>query len=201
MVKSFDDVFRREFVVAGSGGTTSTYPVLLNAVLGTRFKVVSGYPGTAEGNLAMERGEVDGSGAITWASVKATEAEALRDNKLRILVQFGLSKHKELPNVPWIFDYARNDADRAALNLVLGTQEFGQPYLVAQGVPDSVVNALRAGFDATMADPAFRGEALTRRLDLDPTPGGEILSIVENIYRTPPDVVNRVRRIMENVGR
>jgi hypothetical protein len=98
-VQSFDQVFQREFVVAGAGGTSTTYPVLLNGVLGTRFKVVSGYAGTAEGNLAMERREVDGNGGITWASVKATQAQALRSNQLRILVQFGLARHKELPVV------------------------------------------------------------------------------------------------------
>ncbi len=196
-IASFDDVFRREFVVAGSGGTTNSYPVLINAVLGTRFKVVSGYPGTAEGNLAMERGEVDGIGAITWASVKATEARALANHDVRILLQFGLAKHRELPDVPWIFDYARNDADRAALTLVLGTQEFGRPYLVAQGVPDPVVAALREAFDETMKAADFRADAKKRGLDLDPTTGAEIQATVDQIYKTSPDIVSRVAKILE----
>jgi hypothetical protein len=200
-VTRFDDVFRQEFVVAGSGGTSNIYPVLLNGVLGTRFKLVSGYPGTAEGNLAMQRGEVDGNGGITWASVKATQAEALRDKNLRILVQFGLTKHKDLPNVPWIFDYARNEQDRAALTLVLSTQEFGRPYLVAQGVPDGVVSVLRRAFDETMKSTDFRVEAGRRGLDLDPTTGGEIQSLVENIYKTRPEVVSRVRKLLENAAR
>lgn len=200
-VAKFDDLFRRDFLVAGSGGSTSTYPALLNAVLGTRFKIVAGYPGTAEGNLAMERGEVEGNGGITWASLKATEARALADNNLKLLVQFGLTKHKELPNVPWIFDYARNAPDRAALNLVLTTQEFGRPYLVAETVPDAAVVLLRNAFDETMKDPAFRVETGRRGLDLDPATGAEIQTRVADIYRTDPAVIARVRKIFEAVGR
>ena len=195
-IASFEDVFRRDFLVAGSGGTTNSYPVLVNAVLGTRFKVVSGYPGTSEGNLAMERGEVEGIGAITWASVKATQARALANHDLRVLVQFGLAKHPELANVPWIFDYARNDADRAALRLVLASQEFGRPYLVADGVPAAVVAALRNAFDETMKAADFRADAAKRGLDLEPTRGAEIQATVDDIYKTRPDVIARVAKIL-----
>ena len=200
-ILTFDDLFQHELVVAGSGGSTNTYPALLNAVLGTRFKVVSGYPGTAEGNLAMQRGEVDGNGAITWASVKATQADALRDKSLRLLVQFGLSKHRELAGVPWVFDYARKDADRAALMLLLSTQEFGRPYLVAEGVPETAVAVLRKAFDETMKSAEFRADAARRGLDLDPTTGAEIQTIVENIYKTQPNIVSRVRTILDSAAR
>jgi tripartite-type tricarboxylate transporter receptor subunit TctC len=200
-VRTFGDLFKQPLVVAGSGGSTNTFPALLNAVLGTCFKIVSGYAGTAEGNLAMERGEVDGNGAITWASVKATQTEALRDKRLRILVQFGLSRHRELPNVPWIFDYARNEADRAALTLLLSTQEFGRPYLVADGVPDAAVRSLRMAFDETMRSPEFRADAMRRGLDLDPATGVEIQTIVENIYKTRAEIVNRVRKILDTAAR
>jgi len=200
-IQTFDQVFQRDLLVAGAGGSTSSYPALLNGVLGTRFKVVAGYAGTAEGNLAMERREVDGNGAITWASVKVTQAPALKDKRLRILVQFGLARHKELPDVPWIFDYVRNDADRAALNLVFGTQEFGRPYLVAEGVPDATVGILRAAFARTMSSSEFRADAARRGLDLDPTTGAEIQGVVEEIHRTPPDVIDRVRRLLESTAR
>jgi hypothetical protein len=166
-------------------------------VLGTKFKVITGYAGAAEGNLAMERREVDGNGSITWASLKATQSQALRDKRLRILVQFGLTKHKELPDVPWIYDYVRNDADRAALNLMFGTQEFGRPYLVAEGVPDATVAILRVAFNATMSSAEFRAEAARRGLDLDPITGEEIEHEVESIQRTPADVVDRVRKILD----
>jgi tripartite-type tricarboxylate transporter receptor subunit TctC len=200
-VQSFEQVFQREFVVAGSGGTSSTYALLLNGVLGTRFKLVAGYAGTAEGNLAMERREVDGNAAITWASVKATQPQALRDKQLRILVQLGLSKHAELPDVPWVYDFVRNDADRAALNLVFGTQEFGRPFIVAEGVPDPIVAALRTAFDATMSAPDFRADAARRMLDLDPATGVEIQRLVLDIHRTPPAVVDRVRKLLDPAAR
>jgi tripartite-type tricarboxylate transporter receptor subunit TctC len=200
-VQTFDQVFQREFLVAGAGGSTTSYPAVLNGVLGTRFKVVAGYAGTAEGGLAMERGEVDGNGAITWASVKVTQAQALRDKQLRVLVQFGLAKHKELPDVPWIYDYVRNDADHAALDLVFGPQEFGRPYLVAEGVPDATVGILRTAFDRTMSSVEFRSDAARRGLDLDPTTGAEIQGVVEDIHRTPAAVIDRVRKLLEATAR
>ena len=200
-VQRFDQVFRSDFLVAGAGGSSTSYPALLNGVVGTRFKVVAGYAGTAEGNLAMERREVDGIGAITWASVKATQPQALRDKRLGILVQFGLARHAELPDVPWVYDYVRNDADRAALNLVFGTQEFGRPYLMAEGVPDATVTVLRTAFERTIASAEFRTDAMRRGLDLDPTTGAEIEGLVEEIHRTPSAVVDRVRKLLENAAR
>ena len=200
-VQTFDEVFQKDFLVAGAGGSTTSYPAVLNGVLGTRFKVVAGYAGTAEGNLAMERREVNGNGAITWASVKVTQTQALRDKRLRILVQFGLAKHKELSDVPWIYDYVRNEADRAALNLEFGTQEFGRPYLVAEGVPDATVGILRAAFDRTMASAEYRTDAARRGLDLDPTTGTDIQGVVEEIHKTPADVIDRVRKLLEGTAR
>jgi tripartite-type tricarboxylate transporter receptor subunit TctC len=198
---TFPQVFDREFVVAGSGGSSSTYPVLLNGVLGTRFKVVAGYAGTTEGGLAMERGEVQGIAAITWASLKATQPAALRNRQLRILVQYGMRKHPELMNVPWIYDYVRNDSDRAALDLVLRTQEFGRPFIVADGVSAAMVSVLRAAFDQTMSSAEFRADAARRQLDIDPVSGAEVERIVDQILRTSPSVIDRVRTLLEAVPR
>jgi tripartite-type tricarboxylate transporter receptor subunit TctC len=188
-VQKFDEVFEREFLVAGSGGSSTTYPMLLNGVLGTKFKVIPGYAGTAEGNLAMERREVDGNGAITWASLKATQPQLLRDKKVHVLVQFGLTKHRELAGVPWVYD------------LMFGTQEFGRPYLVAETVPEATVAVLRAAFNATMSSAEFRADAARRGLDLDPTTGEEIQREAERIQRTPQPVVDRVRKILDPAAR
>ncbi len=199
-VKTFDDAFKQELIVSGTGGSTNSYPVLTNAVLGTKFKVVSGYNGTAAGLLAVERGEVDGNVGITWASVKATQSARLREGKLKVFVQFGLKKHAELPDVAWIFDYTHNAADRAALNLVLGNQEFGRPYIAPQGTPDSVVAILRKAFDETMADPEFLADAERRKLDIDPTSGVEIQSIIEELHRAPPEVIARIKPIFDQAA-
>jgi tripartite-type tricarboxylate transporter receptor subunit TctC len=196
-VKNFDDAFKQELIVSGTGGSTNSYPVLTNALLGTKFKVVSGYNGTAAGLLAVERGEVDGNVGITWASVKATQTAALRDGKLKVFVQFGLKKHVELPDVAWIFDFAHGPADRAALNMVLGNQEFGRPYIAPQGTPEPIVAILRKAFDETMADPDFLADAERRKLDIDPTTGVDIQSIIEELHKAPPDIIARVKPILE----
>lgn len=194
--KTFDDAFKNELVVAGSGGSTDQYPLFTNGLLGTKFKIVSGYPGTKEGFLALERGEVTGNVGITWASLKATEGEWIRDKKVRVFVQFGLTKHPELPNVSWIYDYAKNDDDRAAMNLIFAAQEFGRPYAVAPGVPSAVVKTLRDAFDATMQDKEFLVEAAKRKLDLDPVGGVNIQSIMDEMYKASPKTITRVKGIL-----
>jgi tripartite-type tricarboxylate transporter receptor subunit TctC len=199
-VKVMADTQKIEIPVAGTGGTTSTYPVITNAILDTKFKVVQGYPGTAQGMLAMERGEVDGLIGITWASIKATQAAALRDGKIRLLAQFGLRKHPELPSVPLVLDLAKTQEDQAAMRLVFSAQEVGRPWVAPEGVPPKTVAILRKAFDDTMADPEFRADAAKRKLDLDPTPGTEIQSVVENIFKTPPAVVERIKPFLAEGG-
>ncbi len=163
----------------------------------TKFKVVAGYQGTAQGMLAMERGEVDGMIGITWASIKATQAAALRDGKIRLLAQFGVRKHPELPNIPLVLDAAKTPEDKAALRLVFSSQDVGRPWVVPEGVPAQTVAILRKAFDDTMADPEFTADAAKRKLDLDPTSGVEIQAVVEDIFKTPPAVVERIRPFLE----
>jgi tripartite-type tricarboxylate transporter receptor subunit TctC len=196
--KAFDDAFKMELVVAGSGGSTDTYPDFTNGLLDTRFKVVSGYKGTKEGMLAMERGEVTGNVGITWASLKATGGDWVGKQQVRVFVQFGLTKHPELPDVPWIYDYARNDDDRAAMDLVFASQEFGRPYIAPPGVPAPIIAILRKAFDDTMDDPAFQAEAAHRQLDLEPVGGAEIQKIMDKIYTASPAVIERVKKILDN---
>jgi tripartite-type tricarboxylate transporter receptor subunit TctC len=196
-VKSIADAQKLEIPVAGTGGSTSTYPVISNAVLNTKFKVVQGYQGTAQGALAMERGEVDGMIGITWASIKGTQAAALRDGKLRLVAQFALRPHPELPNIPLVLDAAKSPEDKAALRLVFSAQEVGRPWVVPEGVPEKVVAILRKAFDDTMADPEFRADAAKRKLDLEPTSGADIQDVVDEIFKTPPSVVERIRPFLK----
>jgi tripartite-type tricarboxylate transporter receptor subunit TctC len=199
-VKTLQDTQTNEVLVAGTGGSTNAYPVVSNAVLNTKFKVISGYQGTAQGMLAVERGEVDGIVGITWASVKGTQQAALRDGKLRVIAQFGLRKHPELANIPLVLDLAKTPEDQAAMRLVFSAQELGRPWMAPEGVPPQLIAILRKAFDDTMADPAFRAEAEKRKLDLEPTPGAEIQGIVEDIYKTPPAVVDRIKPFLEQVA-
>jgi tripartite-type tricarboxylate transporter receptor subunit TctC len=197
-VKSFEDVLRNELIVAGTGGATNFYPLFVDAILGAKIKMIPGYQGTKQGMLAMERGEVGGNVGITWASVKATNGSWLREEKIRVFVQFGMKKHPELPEVSWIYDYARNDDDRAAMDLAFGNSEFGRPFIAPPGVPDEVVEILRNAFEDTMGDPEFRAEADKRQLDLEITRGSEIQSLIEKIYKTSPTVVERVKKIVQS---
>ena len=197
-IKTIADAQTIEIPVAGTGGSTTTYPVIANAVLGTKFKVVAGYQGTAQGALAMERGEVDGMIGITWASIKATQAQALRGGKLRLITQFGVRKHPELPQLPLVIDSAKTSEDKAALRLVFSSQEVGRPWVLPEGVPARTVAILRKAFDDTMADPDFRADAQKRKLDLDPTPGTELQEVVEEIFKTPASVVERIRPFLES---
>jgi tripartite-type tricarboxylate transporter receptor subunit TctC len=199
-IKTFDDLFQQELIVAGTGGSTNLYPVLTNAILGTRIKMIPGYQGTKQGMLAMERGEVAGNIGITWASLKATEGSWLREGKIRMIIQYGLEKHPELPSVPWIYDYAKNDTDRAAMDLSFGNQEFGRPFLAPPGVPEVVVDTLRTAFENTINDPEFRADAEKRQVDIEFTSGAEIQALIEKFYETPPSVVERIKGILERTA-
>lgn len=194
-VTTFAQAFDREMILGGSGGATNTFPTLTNFVLGTKFKIVMGYPGTREVNIAMERGEVQGIGAITWASVKATMSDKLRAKEVVIVGQYGAQKHAELPDVAHVPSFAKTPDDQAALRLLFATQEFGRPYIAAPGTPSDIAKLLQSSFMATMNDPAFLADAKQRGLDIDPMQGADIQALVEDLYKTPPDVVERVRPI------
>ena len=199
-VTRFEQAFTREMIIGGSGGATNTFPTLTNAILGTKFKIVSGYPGTREVNLAMERDEVHAIGAITWASVKATMTDRLATKKIVVVGQYGLKKHPELPDVPLVLSFAKTDDQRAALLLPLATQEFGRPYVAAPDIPPAIAQALRDSFWKTMQDPEFLADAKARSLDIDPASGDEIQRLVEQLYKTPPAVVERMRAVFADTG-
>jgi Uncharacterized protein conserved in bacteria len=148
----------------------------------------------------MERGEVDGMIGITWASIKATQAAALRDGALRLVAQFAIRKHPELPNIPLVLDSAKTPEDKAALRLVFSSQEVGRPWVAPDGVPPQVIAILRKAFDDTMADPDFKADAAKRKLDLDPTSGADIQAVVEDIYKTPLAVIERIKPFLGEGG-
>jgi tripartite-type tricarboxylate transporter receptor subunit TctC len=200
-VREFGQAMETELIVGGSGGASNSFPAISNAVLGTKFKIVSGYPGTRESNLAMERGEVQGIAGITWASVKATMGDLLASKKLVVVGQYGSKKHPELPDVAHVPSFAKTPDERAALLLLFATQEFGRPYIAPPGLPADIAEALRTSFLKTLEDPEFVAEAKKRGLDIEATPGAEIQALVEQLYATPPDIVERVRKIFAETGK
>ena len=201
-VKTLDDARKIEVTMGATGfNTSSQYPTVLNATAGTKFKVIFGYPGGNEINLAMERGEVGGRGSNAWASYKSTRPDWIKDNKINILVQIGLRKAPDLPNVPLLMETATNDVDRAALRLLSAPTTIGRPFFAPPNVPADRVKALRAAFDAMIKDKAFLDEAQKLNLDIDPVSGEELQKIVADIIDAPAPVKKRLADILSLVER
>ena len=198
-VASLDEVRTKELIVGAQapGSTQYDYPMLLNHLFGFRFKVVTGYQSTAKINLALESGEVHGTLA-NWSTIKALSSHWLEEKKVRIIAQLALKKHPDLPAVPLVLDLARSDTDRQALMLALARLEYGRPFFLPPNVPPARVAALRRAFDATMKDPAYLAEAEKLKIDVEPLAGEQVAALVEQVSRTAPDTVARVRAAMEN---
>ncbi len=196
-VKTIEDAKKQEVAVGATGGSTSSqYPLAMNAVLGTKFKVIMGYPGGNDINLAMERGEVAGRGSNSWASWKATRPEWLKENKINILAQIGLRKSPDLPDVPLLMELGATPEDRAVLRLLSAPSQIGRPIYTTPGVPEDRVKALRDAFEATMKDAAFLEDAKKAGLDIDPVSGAELQQVVQEIVDTPEAVAKRLAGII-----
>ena len=145
----------------------------------------------------MENGEVAGRGSNSWASYKATKPDWIRDKKMNVLVQIGLQKAKDLPDVPLLMDLAKNDEDRAALKLLSAPPDIGRPVFAPPGVPADRVKALRDAFDATMKDAAFLEAAKREGLDIDPVSGEQLQKIVNEILAAPQAVRDRLAALID----
>jgi tripartite-type tricarboxylate transporter receptor subunit TctC len=198
-VRSLEDLRSRELIVGAQapGSTQYDFPMLANGLFGFKFKVITGYESTPKIHLAMERGEVEGNGATNWTTLKLLNSDWIEQKKIRVLVQWGLKKHPELPDVPLILDIAKTDADKQALRLALARLEYGRPFFLPPGVPPERIAALRQAFDAAMKDPALLAEAEKSKIEIDPLTGGEVAELVRQVIATPADVVARVRAAIE----
>jgi tripartite-type tricarboxylate transporter receptor subunit TctC len=198
-VQSLDELRRTELIVGAQapGSTQYDFPVLANQIFGYKFKVVTGYESTPKIHLAMERGEVSGNGATNWTTLKLLNSNWIEEKKVRVLAQWGLKKHPDLPDVPLVLDLAKSDADKQALRLGLARLEYGRPFFLPPGVPADRVEALRRAFDAAMKDPALLAEAEQSKIEIEPLTGEEVADLVRQVNATPPEVVARVRAAME----
>ena len=194
--QTLQDVLKMEMIVGSSGGATYDFPMLSNAILGTKFKIISGYKGTKEIGLSMERGEVQGNAGTTWSSIKTQHTDWLKDKKIRVFVQYSRTPHPEIPDVPVMLSLAKNEADRQALNLAFARQDFARPYVAPPALPADRTAALRSAFNTTMADKVFLDDAAKRRLEIAPLKAEEMVALIEEIYKTPKDVVERVQNII-----
>jgi tripartite-type tricarboxylate transporter receptor subunit TctC len=197
-IKTIDDAKQREVTVGATGGSTSSqYPKAMNALIGTRFKIVLGYPGGNDVNLALERGEVEVRGSNSWTSWKATRPDWIAEKKINILVQIGLTKAPDLPGVPLLMELGRNDEDRRLLRLLSASTHIGRPIFTSPGVPADRVAALRTAFDTMMHDPAFLEDAKREKFDIEPTTGQAMQDVVAEMMSAPVGEKERLRKIIE----
>jgi tripartite-type tricarboxylate transporter receptor subunit TctC len=198
-IKTIQDVMQRELVVGATGIASGSYlyPYALNQLVGTKFKIVTGYPGGNDINLAMERGEVGGRGSNSWASWKSTRPQWLAEKKINILVQVGIKRNSELPDVPTMQDLGKNELDKRVLTFISVDSAISRPLVTSPGVPPDRVEALRRAFDATMKDPAFLAEAENSKTDINPMTGEEAQKIAEATINTPAEVLARANALIE----
>lgn len=204
-IKRLEDLFTTESTVGGTGAGADTdfFPLLMNALFGTKYKVISGYPGGNEVNLAVERGELHGRCGWSYSSVKSTRAEWFKDRPfMKILVQMSLKKHPEIPEVPLVMELAKTEEQVQLARVVFSRQTMGRPFAIPPQVPADRVAALRTAFDKTMVDPDFLGETDKASVEINnPTTGEEVQALVAEILKTSPDLARKLASIIEDASR
>jgi tripartite-type tricarboxylate transporter receptor subunit TctC len=192
--KEMKDLFEHELVVGSSNPTTEYMPLFLNNVLGTKFKIISGYKSSNDVYLALDRGEVQGRVSNGWAGDQGVLKPWVETNKVRLLAQLSTAKSSLFPNVPLITDFARNERERQAMELILAAQLWGRPFAMAPEVPEARFQAVRKAFAEMTKDGEFLADAKKVGIDIDIVTGDEIDTLLRRVYATPPDIVQLVRK-------
>jgi len=199
-VKTFRDAFDKELILGASneGGATRDFAAMLNNILGTKFRLVTGYPGSSEIILAIERDEVQGTCGLGWSSIIPQRARLLDSGRMRVIAQLASRGHREMDRlgVPLAIDFAKTDDDRKVMNLFYSQLMFGRPYILPPGVPADRVAALRKAFMDTFRDRDVIAEAARMQLDVDALSGDEVQAEVAKAYATPPAIVERTRQAL-----
>ena len=198
-VKTIEDATKKEILMGGTGAGSNSvlYPTIFNNMLGTKFKVIMGYRSTGDVNLATERGEVQGRAGETFNVLTANDADWLRDKKINILVQIGREKEKGFEYVPLATEFAKDQATRDVLQVFGDVIALGRPYMAPPGIPADRLAALRMGFDEAMKDPAMLADAQKARLDISPTSGTKLQSVVADMMKTNAEVLARVKAVID----
>jgi tripartite-type tricarboxylate transporter receptor subunit TctC len=197
-IATFEDVLTKPLTIGSTGVGDDTYqfPAVMNAVLGTKFKIVTGYPGGNDVSLALERGEVEGRCGWSWSSIKATRMDWIESKKIIVLVQMSLSKHADLPDVPLIMDLAKTDEQRQIFKLIFARQVMGRPFAAPPGLPHDRLAALRQAFAETMTDREFLDDAENGKFEINPVSGERLEALVKEVYQTPPQVTKKAAAIL-----
>jgi len=198
-VKTLQDATATEIILGASATSSDSYvlAMLSNNLLGTRFKVVHGYAGAAEVDLAVENGEVQGEAGKDWTTLTATRPQWIRDKKINILVQMGMNGHAELKGVPMAIELARTADDRRVMEVVFAKFGMSRPFLAPPGIAPERLAALRRAFDATMRDGAFLDEAQRLGMEVNPVRGEDVQALVTRIMGTPAELAQRARAALK----
>lgn len=199
---TIEDVMKNEMLVGGTGPNidTETTPRMLNALIGTKFKIISGYPGSTDATLAMERGEVQGMGDWSWSNVKTRRPDYLREHKIRVLLQVATEKLPDLQDVPLAMDYVKNDDDRKVMELFLAQKSAARPVVAPPGIPADRVAAMRAAFDKMIDDEAFMKDAHAAKLEVDPAKADSIEKVIKLFASTSEETGKRLKDAIDPKG-
>ena len=197
-VKTLEDARKREITIPANGAnsTPSFYARLLNETLGTKMRIILGYPGQNEMYTAMERGEVDGNSSVFYSSLVATRPAWLRENQIRMLVQYGLEKSTELGDTPFAPDLVTSADDKLLMYAAFAPLAVGRPYAMPPGVPPERVKAMQEAFFAMFSDPEFIKDAERQKLDVStPRSGAQLMEVIRTAYAMPEHIVARLRKL------
>ena len=196
-VQTMQELFTKELIVGGAarGSAPADYPVVANEVLGTKFKLVTGYRGNEELDLAMERGEISGNAGLGWVSAKNGNAEWLKSGKAKIIAQYGFRAHPDIPDVP-VFPLPEKAADRQILEILYARDETGRPFFGPPELPKAQLTTLRRSFEAMLKDAGFIAETTKLNLVIDPVTGEQLEELARRLAATPPEVAERARKML-----
>ncbi len=196
-VKKIDDAYREPLIICSTGSASQLRWTMLKRLLGLKLKLVTGYKGTGDGLVAMERGEVEAL-SMPWTVFRILRADWLRDKKVNVLLQTGLDKAPDLPEVPRLVDLARNDEQRQILELFSQPEKIGRSLTAPPGVPAERIAQLRSAFAATLKDPGFIADAARIRIDLSPLPGEQLQAIIDRSFDYSPAIVAQAEALAQN---
>jgi tripartite-type tricarboxylate transporter receptor subunit TctC len=192
-VKAWPDILQHEVTMGGlgPGADPDVHAMLYKSVFGAKMRLVTGYPGTTDAVLAMERGEIDGLCGLSWSTLTSRHAREMKEKKINLLVQAALKKQPELPDVPLVTELTQEREKLQILKLFIATQEMARPFAAPPDMPPERKAALIAAFDATMKDPEFLAEAAKLSMDVNPLGARGIDEIMADLYATPKPVLDK----------
>jgi tripartite-type tricarboxylate transporter receptor subunit TctC len=199
-IKTWNDMLTRPFTMGGlgAGADPDMFALMFKNIFGAKLKLVTGYPGTNDVALAMERGEVDGMCGLSWSTVKTRHLDWVAAKKVNIPVQAGLTKEAEIPDVPVVTEFVKGEEQMQIVRLILASQEMARPFVAPPGIPEDRKRALIDAFLKTMKDPEFLAEAQKMKADVNPVSAGEIDRLLADVYKTPKDVVAKAAKAITN---